>query len=259
MDSVIVKKTKARKSIPENIKIILHTEVDGLCPMCNKPLMDISNTKLKKFEIAHIYPLNPRAEEEELLKGIVRLSEDPDDMKNLIALCKDCHNCFDNPRTIEGYNEMLKLKLNLLQKDQNRIFIFNNPIEKDIVKVLKMLVEQEFEDGSGNDLEYDAKRVDSILDSTIKPLTKRKIKENVEMYYSVIREEFKRLDFHKKNSFEIIASQVKTSYLKLSQKTNNQEEIYNNLVKWMYKITNEYSYDASKIIVCFFIQNCEVF
>nr|WP_277399219.1 HNH endonuclease signature motif containing protein [Escherichia coli] len=64
--------------------------------------------KIKLYEVAHIYPFSPREEEKELLKDEQRLCDDVDSEDNLIALCRDCHKLFDNPRTIEGYRDNVR-------------------------------------------------------------------------------------------------------------------------------------------------------
>ena len=49
-----------RKSFGENTNIVLFNQVDGICPLCDTPLIyEKSGSKFKKYELAHIYPLNP--------------------------------------------------------------------------------------------------------------------------------------------------------------------------------------------------------
>ena len=58
-----------RRIFSDNEKMVLFNEVDGRCPICGKPLTNTKNGQIiKMFEVAHIYPANPRPEEvEEIL------------------------------------------------------------------------------------------------------------------------------------------------------------------------------------------------
>lgn len=247
-----------RINISENRKMLLFAEVDGMCPMCTKSLMYSKAGKLHKFfEIAHIYPLNPTESEKKLLENEELLSKDRNDNNNLIALCTDCHTKFDKPKTIKEYREMVNLKKKLMNKSDMCDFIYNNPIEDDIKTILMLLTEEEIE--IENEIKYNAKKLEDKMNDTILPITKRSIKRDVAMYYTIIRKRFKEIDSTNFNIFEIISLQIKTSYLKLSRETDNQQEIFEKLVEWLNKRTKEYSIDACKIVVSFFIQNCEVF
>ena len=247
-----------RINISDNRKMLLFAEVDGMCPICTKSLMYNKAGKLHKFfEVAHIYPLNPTKSEEVLLMNEELLSEDRNDNNNLIALCTDCHTKFDKQKTIEEYREMVALKKKLINRSEISEFIYDNPIESDIKIILTLLTEQDVEIES--EVRYSAKKINDKLSEKILPITKRNIKNDVAMYYSVIRERFKEIDSINNNTFEIISLQVKTSYLKLSKDTDNQQEIFEKLVEWLNKRTMEYSVDACKIVIAFFIQNCEVF
>ncbi len=63
-----------RRIFSDNEKMVLFNEVDGRCPICGKPLTNTKNGQIiKMFEVAHIYPANPRPEEVELLKDEERL------------------------------------------------------------------------------------------------------------------------------------------------------------------------------------------
>lgn len=59
--------------------------------------------------------------------------------------------------------------------------------------------------------------------------------------------------------FDIISGQIKCFYLKVRTMSSNQEVIYYRLAEWLNSITKKGSLEACKVIVAFFIQNCEVF
>jgi 5-methylcytosine-specific restriction endonuclease McrA len=90
---------------------MLFSQVNGICPRCGKSLIYTKNGKLhKKYEIAHIYPLNPTFEESELIANEPILGKTGNSVDNLILLCVDCHTMFDRPRTIEEYRELSSIK-----------------------------------------------------------------------------------------------------------------------------------------------------
>ena len=104
-----------RKKYTENQYIILFNEVDGLCPICSIKLIYEKADKLnKRVNLAHIYPHSSTPEEKKLLENVERLSDDVDNIKNIIWLCPNCHEKFDKPRTLEGYNKILNIKKKIL-------------------------------------------------------------------------------------------------------------------------------------------------
>ena len=106
-----------RRQPTDNEKFILHTEVDGMCPLCGiKLLYKKENTLNKRVNLAHIYPHSPTDSEKKLLKDVEKLSEDSEDIKNIIWLCPNCHESFDKPRTIDSYNNLLNIKKEYCKK-----------------------------------------------------------------------------------------------------------------------------------------------
>ncbi|MBF2595398.1 HNH endonuclease, partial [Listeria welshimeri] len=69
-----------------NMKLLLYNQVDGRCPFCGKNLHYVKNQIQTLFEVAHIYPANPKSYESELLKDVPRLSEDVNSIENLIVV-----------------------------------------------------------------------------------------------------------------------------------------------------------------------------
>ncbi|MFS8215359.1 ABC-three component system protein [Paenibacillus sp. S29] len=248
-----------RKSMNENDNMILFSEVEGMCPFCSKSLLYVKDgIRRKIFEAAHIYPLNPTKEESLLLKNVEKLSQNVNDLNNSIALCRDCHKKFDSPRTIEEYKKLLIIKKEIIRRNERRADYHSYQIEAEIKIILNKLVENENE-LSPQILNLDALKVDEKANITLNRLTKRRIKSDVADYYFFVKEQFIMLDKECQYSFDTIASQVNTFYLKLKKNKHTQEEIYNHMAEWLSKKTENSSLEACKIIVSFFIQNCEVF
>ncbi|KAA6474136.1 MULTISPECIES: ABC-three component system protein [Bacillus] len=249
-----------RKKLTENQNAILLSEVENMCPLCAKSLMYEKNGRNQKlFEGAHIYPLNPSSEEIELLKKEERLHEDVNNLSNIIALCGDCHKKFDNPRTVEEYRKLLSIKKNILVKNLTRAKYHDYQIETEIKQVIKLLVEEEFNEAPTNILNLTALKLDQKANKTLNGITKRKIRNEITDYYLYIKQQFKQLDKQYPNSFDVIATQIKSFYLIISRSETSQEVIYEQLTEWLSKKTENSSLGACGIIISFFIQNCEVF
>lgn len=251
---------KPRKTYTENQYIILYNEVDGVCPLCTISLMyEKAQSLHKRVNLAHIYPHSPTQDEEKLLENVEKLYiDDVDDIKNIICLCPNCHEEFDKPRTLDGYNNLLNIKKELLQNREVKKEFYNHHIEEDIKQVLNVLADDDLTIGELINLVYNPATIDNKLNRTIKPLTKKKIKNHVSDFYHIVKQEFQNIDAVKINKATLIATQIKSFYLKSMGKSTNQEDIFNYLVEWLDKKTLV-SKDASSIIIAYFVQNCEVF
>lgn len=246
-----------RKDYTPNEHLLLYSQVEGICPICTKALWyEKAGQVCKKYQIAHIYPLNPSQKEVDLLKHEKRLSSDVNSLDNVIPLCYDCHVKFDKPRTIEEYQMLYKIKESLILKSRimSSYSLFN--IEDEIRVVLHKL---NFDNGELAKLEYSALKVDQKADNSLPPLLKRQIKNDVTEYYLFIQNIFEEIDKDTPDKFNTLAMQIKSFYFKCKQSTKNQEEIYQNIVEWLHDKTGRYSLSACQIITSFFIQDCEVF
>lgn len=246
-----------RKSITENMSIVLFNEVGGLCPKCNIPLMNKGERLTKLYEVAHIYPHSPRANEAQLLKDEERLSKDVDDLNNLIALCKPCHKIFDNPRTIAGYREMVDLKKELQRISRLKDDLHENKLDQEFNSIIQSLAD--FRGESTSELSLEAIKVDEKSDDTLHFFTKQKIKNNVKYFYKEIQDKFAELDKSQPYTSDTIFSQVKTYYCKLRKSDYDQSEIFDAMTKWIMTISCNQNREVSEIFVSFFIQNCEVY
>lgn len=248
-----------RRNLSPHENAILLAEVENMCPFCAKPLMyEKKGRNYKLWEGAHIYPLNPDAEEIELLKAEERLYEDVNNIRNFIALCGDCHKKFDNPRTVEEYRLLLSIKKNILSKSETRAKYVDYQIESEIKEVITMLVE-EFNEADLKPLEMQALKLDEKANETLTRITKMRIRNEITEYYYYIKEQFVQLDSQYPRSFNAIASQVSAFYNSLSRIEPSQEIIYGQLTEWLSKKTGNSSLGACGIIISFFVQNCEVF
>lgn len=247
-----------RKQSDKYDEMMFLDEVSSSCPLCGNILISRKKKNLREFEIAHIYPNSPNAWESAILKDVERLGENSEDPKNKIALCKSCHGNYDNKKTLEEYNNLFRIKKELLAKQSAKIEVSSVLIEDEIYNVilaLEKLTDADCE--SIEKLNYTALKIDEKIKSDYSILRKS-IKMYVTEYYSLVQQELKNLDQIKKLKFELIASEIKTAYFKCAANENDQNAIFESLVSWL-KIKSGGSEEACRIIVSFFVQNCEVY
>lgn len=248
-----------RRIFSDNEKLLLYNEVDGRCPMCGDNLAYEKKGRIyKSFEVAHIYPANPKAEEVETLKNVLRLDSDVNSIKNAIAVCTKCHTIFDNPRTVEEYDKWYYIKAKLLSMAELKNTFSLYTVESEIQNILEKLNDEKVEDEL-IELSLNSLKVDEKANETLPYAIKRSIKNDVVDYFDYIKRMFVEMDKLTPKKFDTLASQVKTFYLKCSQTITNQNQIYVILVDWLDEKTGFYSKRACEIIIAFFIQDCEVF
>ena len=248
-----------RREFSDNEKMLLYNEINGRCPICGGVLVYTKNGKINKsFEVAHIYPANPRPEEKELLKDEERLSDDVNDLKNVIAVCRICHKKFDTPRTVEEYRTWVRLKKKLIQEAElkNTYSMFH--VETEIRKVLESLNDADI-DEELVPLSYESLKIDQKSNDTLPYVIKRSIKRDVVDYFDYIHRLFIDIDQITPYKFDTLASQIKGFYYKCMQINPSQENVYTALVDWLNEKTSNYSRRACEIVIAYFIQDCEVF
>jgi hypothetical protein len=235
------------------------TEVDGQCPKCGNLLFFAKRgKKLKRYEIAHIYPLNAKSEEVLELKSEERLSTDLNAFENLIALCVGCHTELDKLRTAEEYRDLVALKKALLQRAEQQEIQRQYQLQEDIRHVIDGL-DVVAVPLAGVDLNYDPKKVDDKLDTTMPLPTKNKIKHNVSDYYQYVQMRFAELERESPNVSELISLQVKAFYVRQKALELSQHVIFTNVVNWFVAKTKPKTVEAAEIVASYFVQSCEVF
>ena len=246
-----------RKKYSDHQYILFYHEVDGYCPLCGIPLIYEKVNRLnKRVNLAHIYPHSPTKEEKKLLENVEKLSDNLEDVKNIIWLCPNCHEHFDKPRTLEGYNSLLNIKKRILQEKDIKDTFYDYKIEDDIKQILQQLTNSN--DTANTRLNYDPKIIDEKINDTMTFITKNKIKYQVSEYFHIVKHELQNLDALTPNKATKIATQIKSFYLEASEKSTKQEDVYYGLVEWLHSKTN-INKDSSSVIISYFVQNCEVF
>ena len=73
-----------------------------------------------------------------------------------------------------------------------------------------------------------------------------------------MRNIIKQLDENGEIKYELLQASVKLKYLQLKDRSTSQEEIFIQLVDYFKNISNQ-SDSVCRIVVSYFIQNCDVF
>lgn len=195
-----------RRIFSDNEKLLLYNEVDGRCPMCGDNLAYQKNNRIyKSFEVAHIYPANPKKEEKETLKDVLRLDSDVNSMKNVIAVCTKCHTIFDNPRTVQEYNKWYYIKKKLVSTAEMKSTFSLYTIESEIQTILEKLNDEQVEKEL-IELSLNSLKVDEKADETLPYAIKRSIKNDVVDYFDYIKRLFTEIDKLTPKKFDTLAS-----------------------------------------------------
>lgn len=248
-----------RSSFTAAEELAFTTEVGGNCPKCGISLFFSKGGRmLKRYEIAHIYPLNAKPVEAIELMHEERLSSDLNAFENLVAICVACHTELDKLRTAEEYRDLVALKKELLQRAEQQEIQKQYHLQEDIRHVINGL-DTIAAPLLAHVLNYDPKKVDEKLDETMPLPTKNKIKHNVSDYYQYVRLRFEDLERESPNLSELISCQVKAFYCQQKVRGLSQHLIFTNVVNWFIAKTKPKTFEAAEIVASYFVQNCEVF
>lgn len=232
-------------------------EVSFSCPLCGKDLRNRKQRKANKlYEIAHIFPNSPTAEQYERLRSLRRLGDNSESFENKIALCKDCHNQQDYHTTQEDYLDLLSKKQYLLQRTDLHDATLTLGLELEIADVVTRVC---------------ALREDELDRLNYKPvklarkfrpsefLLKNRIAMYVTSYYPYIRDLFKEMEGINGFRMDTLSLQIKCCFVKMEAISDDKSLIFDQIVDWVMAKTLSTSKSACEAVVSFFVQNCEVF
>lgn len=240
-------------------ELIYLGEVQDKCPKCGKPLVRPGTRKVnKEFEVAHIFPCNPTADDLAVLEGVELYGHDSETMDNKIALCHDCHEDYDNNKTKEKYEYFLALKKKLSASYQVQMNVAQFNIEQELKDVISRLSTFTSEDIPDTHLDYNPKTISEKIDGAKHYLLKDSIEHDVRTYFVFIQKEIEYYCKQSNADIESVALAFKGSYLKCKQKNLGVEDTFSTLITW---VTSKVgcSDTVAHILVSYFVQNCEVY
>jgi hypothetical protein len=253
---VISKENRNISEPPISNDIPLLAETSFECPLCHTPLVEtIRSAPIKHYEIVNIYPDNIKGHEKEFSE--VEVPSRKKNQNNKIALCKRHAEEYVLAPTFEVYSILNSLKKRMSGKHAYRAAIHDAALEDEIKQVLSGL-KQVDPKVSLVDLPLDALR----LDQKIKPkyhMLKTEEISRVLRYYNYVNDLFSIMERESAADFDLIASEIRTAFLKLEKAKLSQEDIVDHLAEWISAKTRISDLRPCHIVVAFFIQNCEVF
>ncbi|HDZ8847540.1 TPA: HNH endonuclease [Aeromonas veronii] len=250
-----------RAQVNDTIKMSLLSEVQGKCPLCRKSLIKrkTSNTPVRVFDVAHIYPLNATPSEIILLANEEKLCEDIDSEGNFIVLCKECHKIYDTKKTVEEYRQLVEIK-----KTINKIHSLTQTwdaqtLHRDISIVAEKISNLSKDELAGTKLSYNALKISEKTDITFGQVNEMKVNVFVINYFTYIKEALKHLEMQRKASSLFICNQVRTFYTALLLQNFSQSQIFEHMCEWFMVNTGITERTKAEVLVSYFIQNCEIF
>lgn len=247
---------KTNQNSIDNLRL-LH-DVDLKCPLCGENLIKdgISNT-IAGYDIVHIFPDNLNEKEKAEFSKIKRAPENSDALENKIPLCLNCANFYLNNPNLNDYQRLIQKKQHIINKKQIAQDLNQLTLEEKLTKVIQGLKKVK-PNLSNSVVDYDAHTVEEKISHDY--ALQGAVSYYVSGYYNKIKDQFSDLegsDF----SFDELAATIKLAYFKFKREKLDQEGIFNHLANWIREkeqLSEDYL-EASRIIVAFFVQNCEVF
>lgn len=234
----------------------LLAEANYECPLCHKKLVDtIKGQAVKKYRIVQIFPDGLIDETAAEFAAIYPAPKKFDTQNNLIALDERCAEQYLLNPTAEEYRNLYEIKTQLTKNYTAKQAVNGVQLEDDIRTVLDAL--STIRDASELvKLEYEALRIDEKFDAE-NFILKNETQVQVVTYYRYIEKVFS----NSAADFDMIASEIKVSSMKLEKAGLSQSDVIGQLSEWMRNKAGLGTDGrlACNIVVPFFIQNCEVF
>lgn len=251
----------AEIKVQADISTLLLIEANNKCPLCGKFLIRKSKKSKGMVDsvVTQVFPENLDAEKYVKFGKHFKVGSDYNSYENLIALCAECSSDYLSAPTEEEFLNLLKIKKDLQQKQKLQQDMYNMDLETDIEEVVNGLADIR-DTGKIVELRMEALKVEKKIEKRNVVLLDI-VTHNAVRYYHYIEDLFATVDEKKSGTFSLIASEVRTAYLKFSSNGGDQEEIFHLIEEWMMKYLNltDTFRIAVGIVVSFFVQNCEVF
>lgn len=233
----------------------LLAEVNYECPLTHEKLVEeVKGIPKKKYEITQIFPDDLPSELAATFNTVYPRPKNLDAPENLIALSQEASENYLMSPMVDEYKKLYEIK-QVTSKQYKAINAINRiELEAEIRAAIEGLISINPSDVLPQ-LEYAALRIDQKISDA---LLMNDVRNHVLQYYRYIETIFSEMT----DVFDDIAGEVKLSSQKLEKAGLSQEDVIYNLTEWIHN--KAFAVDtkgkmACRIVVCFFIQNCEVF
>lgn len=238
---------------PQDVPFL--TEVNYECPITHEKLVEyVKDVPMRRYVITQIFPDDLTEDELKEFEKVVPRPQDYDSVSNLIALGEKASEEYLLNPTVEEFKKLRSIKKFVSSRYEAQKSIDRMELEEDIRIALAALMEIK-NPSQMIGLDYKALRIDEKIKN--EPLLKNEVQNHVLQYYRTIEGAFN----DSEADFDTIATEIKLSSLKLEKAGLSKEEVIESLAEWIRKKANlgDRSRTACRIVVAFFIQNCEVF
>lgn len=233
-------------------------EANKKCSLCNTSI-EVKKSKgtAYKYGITNIFPEGLSSS---LKSDFIKIHKEPADYShrsNKICCCIACADDYEATPATDKFIRLISKKELYNKTNEANSSLERAKLDDELNSILKELKNLKSFDDIADFRKIPLELKDKIVDN--EPL-RLSIKNDVDSYYNYLRKQLSDLD-DVGSEFRVIASQIQICYEKLSRVMSDQEDIYNRIIKWMLDelgLTEKY-YTAARIIVSFFVQNCEVF
>lgn len=252
---VLQRNNKIIANVVEYQDAPLLAEVNYECPLTHEKLVkEVKGIPKKKYEITQIFPDDLPSELAATFNTVYPRPKNLDAPENLIALSQEASENYLMSPMVDEYKKLYEIK-QVTSKQYKAINAINRiELEAEIRAAIEGLISINPSDMLPQ-LEYAALRIDQKISDA---LLMNDVRNHVLQYYRYIETIFSEMT----DVFDDIAGEVKLSSQKLEKAGLSQEEVIYNLTEWIHN--KAFAGDtkgkmACRIVVCFFIQNCEVF
>ena len=238
---IVIKQQETAVELKHKYGELLRNEAGDCCPFpgCGRALFITNGDKaIPSYEVCII----------DKGKG--------DSITNLIALCPNCYAVYSVDTDKAKTRELNAVKKILLGHKESARLLDNLPLEKGIIAVIsriRKLDEKDLEDATLDPKEIKQKLIRSESYALYKTAN-----DYVSTYYVRLREIMVNLDKRGEIDYDEIQDQMKALYRRLKKTKKSREEIFNEIVEKIHRVTLQEALYC-QIVVSYFIQSCEVF
>lgn len=226
--------------------VVLAARNGDLCPLCRKERLfkTVKGERLPFFDI------------------VTFTIDDQSDETDREAVCAKCAKLASTEETLLEVPDVVNKLRDIRNRRIAATALQNTALDSQLHPAITTVIENLGEriiTGDIPELTMNAVRVINKIRPEYFELALR-IRSNVLQFYRIIEEEFRSLEGNgRRTRFDAIAGQVADFYDQARQHTDDQQAIFDQVADWIHTNSDSTNLNASIIVACFFVQNCEVF
>lgn len=176
--------------------------------------------------------------------------------QNICAVCHDCFEKYILKHTAKERKELESVKKLQMDARDARSTISEIDIDEGIKNVIESLAN--LKPNTMTSLNYEPTFIANKIDENANFLLAETVKNYVTKFFFFINKVMQNLSRQNQYPDELVRAEIKTICNRLEMKGLSQIEIYENISRHLNRITKQ-NIIYCNIVVCYFIQSCEVF